>query len=153
MAVIGLNNNVERNGVVYHIQTEDSGLQNPHLFTHLFVDGVIIATKRISYEHLLKRDDLARCVQTLMRWQHRQMYQELMNGTYDTPSIDTASHQMTGGPSGEFLALQTVITQPTNEEPRAESFSFGGRFFSGKPLVEVVVGFLQARALGGSAAK
>jgi hypothetical protein len=151
MAVIGLNNNIDRNGVVYHIQTEDSGTQNPHLFTHLFVDGVIIATKRISYEHLLKREDLQRCVQTLMRWQHRQMYQELMNGVYDTPSIDTAARE-TVTSTGEFLAVQNIATASVNEEA-PESFQFGARYMSAKPLVEVVLGFLNARALGGTAAK
>lgn len=141
MPVIGLNNNIERNGVVYHIQTEDSGPQHSHIFTHLFVDGVILSTKRISYEHLLKREDLARCVQTLMRWQHRQMYQDLMNGNYDTPSLETASKLAVTTLSGEFLA----VPSPTEPELPALGHEFGARVVSARPLAEVVLSFLEKR--------
>lgn len=143
MAVIGLNNNVERNGVVHHIQTEDSGLANPHIFTHLFVDGVILSTKRISYEHLLKREDLQRCIQTLMRWQHRQMYQDLLRGTYDTPLIDGAQLN-----SGEFQ----VQEPPPPEATIAESgpFRFGTRFITSRPLAEVAVTFMQSWKTNGA---
>jgi hypothetical protein len=136
MAVIGLNNNVERNGIVHHIQTEDSGIANPHIFTHLFVNGVILSTKRISYEHLLKREDLQRCIQTLMRWQHRQMYQDLLRGTYDTPSVEGI--QLT---SAEFQIQEPPPQETTLVE--AGPFRFGGRFITSRPLSEIVVNFVQ----------
>ena len=138
MAVIGLNNNVERNGIVHHIQTEDSGLANPHIFTHLFVDGVILSSKRISYEHLLKREDLQRCIQTLMRWQHRQMYQDLLRGTYDTPSVEGG--QLT---SGEFQVQEPT---PAPEATIVDSgpFRFGARFITTRALSEVAITFIQS---------
>lgn len=142
MAVIGLNNNVERNGVVYHIQTEDSGAGKPHIFTHLFVDGVILSTKQISYEHLLKREDLQRCIQTLMRWQHRQMYQDLIRGTYDTPSVD--SGQMGGLNSGEFQVQDATANVPEATIIDNSPFRFGARLTSPRPLSEVVVTFMQS---------
>jgi hypothetical protein len=145
MPVIGLNNNVERNGITYHIQTEDSGLANPHIFTHIFVDGVILSTKRVSYEHLLKRDDLARCIQTLMRWQHRQMYQELMNGSFDAPSVDTASINLNS--SGEFLTASAPM--PTEPELAAvgSGYQFGAKYLSARPFAEVVLSFLEKRRI------
>ena len=45
--VLGYNHNVRYAGRLWHVQTEDSGVQNPHLFTHLFHDGTILATKRL----------------------------------------------------------------------------------------------------------
>jgi hypothetical protein len=38
-AQMGFNNNVKYEGNVFHVQTEDSGLDAPHIITHLFADG------------------------------------------------------------------------------------------------------------------
>ena len=38
-AQLGFNNNVQWNGATYHLQTEDSGIDRPHIITHLFADG------------------------------------------------------------------------------------------------------------------
>ena len=35
----GYNTNVRHKGKLYHIQTEDSGINHPHIITHLFADG------------------------------------------------------------------------------------------------------------------
>ena len=48
-AQIGFNNNIRAKDQVFHIQTEDAGLNAPHVITHLFADGgrVIKSHKRI----------------------------------------------------------------------------------------------------------
>jgi hypothetical protein len=147
MPLIGLNNNVEQNGIVYHIQTEDSGTQNPHIFTHLFHDGVIIATKRLSYEHLLTRSDLTRCIQTLMRWQHRQMYQELTNGTYTLPNLDGALPSMASLENVSAAQLPDFLPEkaPPSKalEVSAKDVVFGARY-DGRSLRDAVFSFLQS---------
>src|SRR5439155_4569342 len=35
-AQLGFNNNVQWAGATYHVQTEDSGIDRPHIMTHLF---------------------------------------------------------------------------------------------------------------------
>ena len=45
-AVTGFNHNIKHKGKVYHVQTEDSGVNNPHIITHLFVGGNILASKK-----------------------------------------------------------------------------------------------------------
>ena len=42
--ILGYNHNVRYRGLVFHVQTEDSGVLSPHLFTHLFHHGVIVST-------------------------------------------------------------------------------------------------------------
>src|SRR5215813_8966850 len=60
-AQVGFNNNVKYNGIVFHIQTEDSGLDRPHIITHLFADGGrIIKSHKRSYASEVKRDDVAK---------------------------------------------------------------------------------------------
>jgi hypothetical protein len=77
--VLGYNHNVRYAGRLWHVQTEDSGVQNPHIFTHLFSEGTILATKRIDYD---PTSDTG-VVQKLMQAQHKLMLRELKQGQFD----------------------------------------------------------------------
>ena len=44
--LVGYNNNVTYKGKVYHVQTEDSGLNNPIIVTLLYIKGTILASKK-----------------------------------------------------------------------------------------------------------
>jgi hypothetical protein len=77
--VLGYNHNVRYAGRLWHVQTEDSGVQNPHIFTHLFHDGTILATKRIDYD----ASSEVGVVQKLMQAQHKAMLRELKAGSFD----------------------------------------------------------------------
>jgi hypothetical protein len=83
-AQVGFNNNVKFNGLVFHIQTEDSGLDRPHIITHLFADGgrIIKSHKRV-YADEVKREDVAKYVRALMKAQHMEMAIMLREGRFD----------------------------------------------------------------------
>lgn len=81
--ILGLNTNHDHNGKVFHVQTEDSGLDNPVVVTHCFIGGTIIATRRAEYRDALDRDDLEDHIRGLARTQHRQMVQSLLRGEFD----------------------------------------------------------------------
>jgi hypothetical protein len=61
------------------VQTEDSGPGNPHLFTHLFFEGSILASKRGQYDPSTSEDE----VRTMMQAQHKAILKELKQATYD----------------------------------------------------------------------
>lgn len=83
-AQMGFNNNIKWNGQVFHVQTEDSGLDQPHILTHLFADGGrVIKSHRRSYEEHVKRDDVAEFVRNLMKGQHFEMVMALREGRFD----------------------------------------------------------------------
>ncbi len=86
--VTGFNHNIKHKGKLYHIQTEDSGLDNPHIITHLFVGGNILASKKTSYADIVGADNLGAVVRELMEEQHKEMLRNLINGVYD--DIDAA---------------------------------------------------------------
>jgi hypothetical protein len=102
---VGFNNNVRHRGLVFHIQTEDSGVHHPHVTTHLFVDGGrIVKSQRMDYRHLLGSENLAAELRALMKEQHKAMYLGLRSGALDgllgdlplapaaeTPGLDRAS--------------------------------------------------------------
>ncbi len=81
--ILGLNTDVRYRGKTFHLQTEDSGVQNPVLLTHIFLGGSIIGTRRSEYGEVLERSDLEEYVRGLMRRQHREAYQALLSGEFD----------------------------------------------------------------------
>jgi len=86
--VTGFNHNIKHRGKAYHIQTEDSGLGNPHITTHLFVGGNILASKKTGYADIVGAENLAQVVRELMEEQHKEMLRNLVNGVYD--DVDAA---------------------------------------------------------------
>ncbi|MCP4680097.1 MAG: hypothetical protein GY854_32310 [Deltaproteobacteria bacterium] len=81
--LLGYNTNVRHAGMLFHIQTEDSGVGHPHVITHLFTEGTILGTKKTSYKHLLEQDGLEKGVRALMKDQHKTMFIELRDGVHD----------------------------------------------------------------------
>ena len=80
--LVGYNNNVTYKGKVYHVQTEDSGLNNPIIVTLLYIKGTILASKKTSYSHLIGAKDIKKSVRELMKEQHKAILKELIAGKY-----------------------------------------------------------------------
>lgn len=51
--ITGFNTDIEHDGVVYHVQTEDKGLDSPLILSLVYVGGAILAAKRSRYEDLI----------------------------------------------------------------------------------------------------
>jgi hypothetical protein len=77
--LLGYNHNVKYKGRIYHVQTEDSGPTNPHLFTHLYYEGTILATKRQEYDGEAPEE----IVKGLMQGQHKAILRDLKRGDLD----------------------------------------------------------------------
>jgi hypothetical protein len=89
-------------GEVFHIQTEDSGLNNPHIITLLYRGGTIISSKKTSYADIIKIENLDQVVEELMKEQHKEMLRGLKSGLYDerafgpraaSPAVEVAPEQ------------------------------------------------------------
>ncbi len=50
--ISGFNTDIEFNGTVYHVQTEDKGLSKRLIMSLVYDKGTILASKRVSYEDL-----------------------------------------------------------------------------------------------------
>lgn len=53
--ITGFNTDVEHEGVVYHVQTEDKGLESPLILSLVYSGGEILASKRSRYEDLIAK--------------------------------------------------------------------------------------------------
>ena len=51
--ITGYNTDVQYDGVVYHVQTEDKGLRTPLILSLVYVGGEILAAKRAPYDDLI----------------------------------------------------------------------------------------------------
>src|SRR6185436_17941 len=82
--LLGYNNNVRHKGRVFHIQTEDSGVNHPHIITHLFMDGGrILKSVKKSYAEHVGIDNMSEIVRGLMKDQHKAMFIALRDGQFD----------------------------------------------------------------------
>ncbi|MEP6568171.1 MAG: hypothetical protein ABJC10_00215 [Acidobacteriota bacterium] len=52
--ITGFNTDIEHDGVVYHVQTEDKGLDSPLILSLVYVGGAILAAKRARYDDLIE---------------------------------------------------------------------------------------------------
>jgi hypothetical protein len=95
--LLGYNTNVRHKGKLYHIQTEDSGINHPHIITHLFADGGrIVASKKTSYTEHLGGQNLQETVKKLMQDQHKAMFIALRDCVYDEDGPNDAARDQTG---------------------------------------------------------
>lgn len=82
--LVGFNNNVKHKGRIFHVQTEDSGVNRPRITTHLFADGGrIVKTARTDYSEYIGRPDMSAVVRRLMKEQHKGMFIALRDGQLD----------------------------------------------------------------------
>jgi hypothetical protein len=85
--ITGFNTDVKYRGVVYHVQTEDKGPQNPLIETLIYKGGEILASRRLPYGDLVKDPADEGTITKLMEDQHKGMMLEVKRGKFD-PSSD-----------------------------------------------------------------
>ena len=112
--VAGFNHNVKHRGKSYHVQTEDFGLDNPQIVTHLFVGGNILASKKVGYGDIAGAEDLSRVVREIMEEQHKDVLRNLVNGVYEEAEETLGAKSVAYQP-GELSAGEV----PSGEEPSA----------------------------------
>ena len=161
---VGFNHNIKHKGKPYHIQTEDSGLDNPHIITHLFVGGNILASKKTSYADIAGADNLALVVRELMEEQHKEMLRNLINGVYDDIDASFAAQARAYAPgqlkpgekvrlnegqrtqTGSYRILPPEVLEarrgPTPVEKEGAETLFGEDLISEKSLDEVILSYL-----------
>jgi hypothetical protein len=166
----GFNTNFRYRGVLFHVQTEDSGHGKPHVITHLFHGGNIIASEKQSYSDRLGEGDIEEVVRKLMEGQHKQMLKQLSRGEHDVaigerlgpdvfqaaassppetpePTPVTEEEAPPSEPRSP-VALADQGPGADGEAPASSRLSgvFGDRVVSEKPLDEVVLDYLVENA-------
>jgi hypothetical protein len=81
--ITGFNTDIKHNEKVYHIQTEDKGLQNPYIESLVYVGGEILASKKTSYAEQAGAGVDEKWIGGLMEQQHRTMIAAIKRGRFD----------------------------------------------------------------------
>ncbi len=80
---IGVNTNIRYKDEIFHIQTEDGGLDHHTLTTILFKSGAILSSKKTSYIDIEKSPTYNDTIKTMMQEQHKQMARDLVSGKFE----------------------------------------------------------------------
>ena len=113
----GFNTNFRYRGVLFHVQTEDSGLENPHVIRHLFHGGNIMASEKRDYSELLAEhagESLEGAIRKLMEGQHKSMLKQLSRGEHDS----AIEQRMGVGVFQVETGSEASDPQPITEEER-----------------------------------
>jgi hypothetical protein len=143
--ILGYNHNVRYRGLVFHVQTEDSGVLSPHLFTHLFHEGVIVSTRKLVYDAGASED----AIKALMQAQHKAVLKDLKLHTFDD-KIDQYLGQTPGleprRTSEPIAAVAAVAAPPPVETPEPAAPEAITTPEPTPPLIEIVRDDLVATA-------
>jgi hypothetical protein len=69
--ITGFNTDIEHDGVVYHVQTEDKGLDSPIILSLVYVGGTILASKRSPYGDLIAQGFSDELLAERLKRQHK----------------------------------------------------------------------------------
>ncbi len=169
--ILGQNANVRHGGRTFHVQTEDSGRAHPHVTTHLYYEGTILASERRDYAEIVDAPDLAVRVRRLMDEQHASMLERLLRGDLDgaiaarlgapPAAASIGSGEMHTPPAPEAVlpraARAPAPARPAAAAPAARApaapaaqgsraRAFGEGIVSERPLDDVILEYLVAQS-------
>jgi hypothetical protein len=150
----GFNTNIRHRGVLFHVQSEDSGRARPHIITHLYYGGTILASEKSSYADHLDDADLGQLVRNLMEAQHKAVLERLRARAFDDVIRERLGESVFDEPGDsrgktEPTAVTSSATHAGSgagdpEEPSGRSFGDG--IVTEKPLDEVILNYLVENA-------
>jgi hypothetical protein len=181
--ITGCNTNVLYRGKQFHVQTEDSGRGKPHIISHVYHGGTIIASEKSSYSHRIGTEELDIKVRAQIELQHKTMLKRLMGGEFDAviderlgggaaaakPAPARISAESVAESTGSGGSTSGSITAGADTNPSVDverpaaatkpnlekpaSRAFGDSIDSEKPLDEVILEYLVDKARDRAAEK
>jgi hypothetical protein len=97
--ITGFNTDVKFRGLVYHVQTEDKGKDNPLIETLIYKGGEILASRRLPYAELARDAEAEAAIGRLMEEQHKSMILEVKRGKFAPAEV----------PAPEDLSLDEIV--------------------------------------------
>ena len=111
--ITGFNTDIEHDGVIYHVQTEDKGLETPIILSLVYAGGTILASKRSPYEDLIAQGYSDEALAERLKRQHRLICAAIHSGRIDDLK------RMGGRPKEASVQEETVPEAPSEVEASA----------------------------------
>jgi len=120
--ITGFNTDIEHDGVVYHVQTEDKGLDAPIILSLVYVGGTILASKRSPYKDLIDEGFSDELLAERLKRQHRLICAAINSGRIDDLKKMSGRAKETVGKQEEVvesIETEEIETAPATivEEP------------------------------------
>lgn len=119
--ITGFNTDVDFEGRVFHVQTEDKGLDNPVVESLVYTAGEIITSRRSSYGDLLRSPEyndaeLARRMES----QHQAIIREILSGRFDPDGPRPFGYNIVTNRSLDEVVLEFLAREVGLEQIRLE---------------------------------
>jgi hypothetical protein len=119
--ITGFNTDVDYEGRVFHVQTEDKGNANPVVESLVYTAGEIISSHRSSYGDLLKSPAYTEAeVARRMESQHQAIIREIMSGRFDPDGPRPFGFNIVTNRSLDEVALEFLSREVGLEQIRLE---------------------------------
>ena len=135
--ITGFNTDIEHDGVVYHVQTEDKGLETPLILSLVYSGGAILASKRARYEDLIASGFSDEALSERLTRQHKLICAAIHAGRIEDLK------RMSASPVSEAPPLPDVSEPQLEVEPQAE--------LEAEPQLEILRGGEEREALQANA--
>jgi hypothetical protein len=127
--ITGFNTDIEHGGVVYHVQTEDKGLDSPIILSLVYVGGTILASKRSPYADLIEQGFSDEVLAERLKRQHKLICAAINSGRIN--DLKKMGGRPKQAPEKIAEPLETVVeTEPSEDvevssaPPVIEEFEF-----------------------------
>jgi len=115
--ITGFNTDVDYDGRIFHVQTEDKGRKNPVIESLVYSRGEIVAARNTSYEEFNASEDYNEdAVMERMERQHQALIREILNGKFESDGPKPFGHNIISNRSLDEVVLRFLAENP-NPDP------------------------------------
>ena len=145
--VTGFNTDIEYNGVTYHVQTEDKGLDRPLILSLVYTGGEILASKRSPYDDLISAGFDEKVLTERLKRQHKLICAAISQGRIDDlkrmsmrePTAKTENAETPQKNGARKKDLIEVVETPIPVEVLPTPVTIVEGFETGEPVLEIPV--------------
>lgn len=131
--ITGFNTDIEHDGVIYHVQTEDKGLDSPIILSLVYAGGTILASKRSPYADLIAEGFSDELLAERLKRQHRLICAAIHSGRINDlkkmgraparkEAVETPVPAETEAPVEEVVLEEPVVEETEAPAPVEEAF-------------------------------
>ena len=149
----GFNSEIEHNGTVFHVQTEDKGRSNPVIESLIYVGGQVVVSRRDEYADLVQRQASDEEVGDRMDRQHKLMIAAIKSGRFDDEfdALLTSGGVIAEGPGSSALtdverAIDGLVARQLSDSALRRGRQIETEVNDDDTLDEIVLRYLTAES-------
>ncbi len=119
--ITGFNTDIEHEGVIYHVQTEDKGVSTPLILSLVYNRGTILASKRSPYDDLLVPIFDEKALSERLQKQHKLICAAVRAGRLE--DLKRMGKQAAPPPKNNGAQTQVKSVAPKQESPSPSKIS------------------------------